>query len=363
MKQNTNILTILTTKKSRRLTKIFSRNAAGTIDKSDYQKAMYFTAKKILVADIFELSQVLLDLESRKDTCVIRGDLRAGQDPVHVNRRMHAKESEEPSFQMCSGGKRWICLDFDKVAYDGNALEDLQKASSYLVSLLPPEFQDVTHHVQWSSSSFVTDTTRLSAHIWFFLTDPVDDRSLRDWAKTLNGLVDAAVFGSVQPIYTASPIFQNVPDPLGNQRSYLVLAPKTTVSLQRPKPPRNAVPRRRSTQGSQDLQTRLAKIGGSDGFHEPIRDVIAWYVSKWPDRGDYEDLKDRIRKYILKAARDRPEKDLSRYLSDRYLDDSIQGANNLVHKQHPLKQRLTPMETYEDRLRKYRNDKQFNKRY
>ena len=77
------------------------------------------------------------------------------------------------------------------------------------------------------------------------------------------------------------------------------------------------------------FEERLGLIGdhaGGEGFHGPIRGAIASYVGTHGAEGtDPEALKTRLRE-VIHAADDTRHPDLSRYLSDVYLDDLIRGA-------------------------------------
>ena len=103
------------------------------------------------------------------------------------------------------------------------------EALSYVVGLLPSEFQGVSFIAQWSSSAGLKPGL-IKVHLWYWLETPLGSRDLRAWAKGLAPLIDPAPFNAVQPHYTARPIFDGLPDPV-QVRTLLVELQRASVTL------------------------------------------------------------------------------------------------------------------------------------
>ncbi len=96
-------------------------------------------------------------------------------------------------------------LDFDKVENLNNLSPSSIEAMEYLRTTLPPEFQEVECVYSLSSSARMSESDRLSGHLWFVFDRPRSNRELKVWLAGYP--VDPALFGSVKPHYIASPIF------------------------------------------------------------------------------------------------------------------------------------------------------------
>jgi hypothetical protein len=133
------------------------------------------------------------------------------------------------------------------------------------------------------------------------------------------------VFRTVQAIYTASPLFFGMSDPLP-QRTGLWQGLEDEVELILPP----ADPKNPATvcgtgyEPGIGVQAFLARIGGAQGFREPIVQAIASYIAIGGSRVDCEELKKDIRKAIDAApAGGRDQDTLERYKSDEHLDEII----------------------------------------
>ena len=76
--------------------------------------------------------------------------------------------------------------------------------------------------------------TELRLHLWFWCDRPACDGSLRPWVKSIP-YADASLFNSVQPHYTAAPIFVGGVDPVTERSGLLpggvVTLPPKIVNL------------------------------------------------------------------------------------------------------------------------------------
>lgn len=168
-----------------------------------YDRAKTFSVEQRSVAGIRELSGMLTELEPQARSCVIRGrpepdtDLSATtRDLDHFNDAPH----------------HWVCLDVDDWPLPPDVtLDDPARAvSEFIAHNLPPEFSEVTHHWQLSSSAGAPGKERvLKAHLWFWLAEPRHGHELEAWARSLSLPVDITVFRTVQVHYTAAPVIDD----------------------------------------------------------------------------------------------------------------------------------------------------------
>lgn len=137
----------------------------------------------------------------------------------------------------------------------------------------------------------------LSAHLWFVVSNPLDDDSLRQWARALNLPVDLSLFNTVQPHFTAKPIFENLNDPV-RQRSGLLCGTQDTATIDlgpcdetRPTQAMRASPLRRGlaepisarSQGLRSTGPILVDGGPHDPAQVPRRVTAASYRTPKPN--------------------------------------------------------------------------------
>jgi len=325
-------ITLLVCRQGHVASKQFSRNENGDIKKLGYDSGTYFAVRECEVAGIRALSQLLTDIEHLSSVLVIRGRVLNPPAPAKGIRRLKA------NFATAEPGHRWLLIDFDKIEKpDGlNLRESAQAVIEYLVSLLPPEFHDVSYHYQLSSSAGMGDPRKVSAHVWFWLSQPWTDKRLKSWGKLANAragckLIDLALFGAVQPHYTAAPIFRGIDDPFPI-RSGLVEKARDVVSIQEIE-----VPVRREKRSTTAVEVGpgfegwLAKIGdhpGGEGFHGPIISAIASYVSTHGREGtDVESLYETVRAAVFSADGNRHSADeIANRASREHIVPAIEGA-------------------------------------
>jgi hypothetical protein len=225
-------------------------------------------------------------------------------------------------------------FDFDDTPCppDIDAENDPEAAVEFLISQLPAEFQNTTCWFQWSSSAGVWGWNNLRAHIFFWLDRPIPDDELKDWAKRIDAKIDKSLFNGVQVHYTAAPFFDDgVADPV-SQRSGLLKKEEQSVALRLlPKPEKKSHSGTRKpfaeAVGFENWLVRIGDHEGGEGFHAPIRGAIASYVSTHGGVADRDALKEHLRDRISNAENHhRDEATIEHYMSDAYLDASIDGA-------------------------------------
>jgi hypothetical protein len=245
MKRDTSLvaadfLTILVCAQSHSAAKRFVLGDDGTIQKVDYNAGLLFGVMDKEVSDIFSLSTVLKGVEILPNALVVRGALINPPAPETGIRRLGE------NFATPSRGRRWLLIDFDEIKVPDvlDLTKDTLAVIEHLVSLLPEEFHDVSYHYQLSSSAGMGATDKVSAHVWFWLSEPWSDENLKSWAKAVNDeagykLIDPALFNDVQAHYTAAPIFEGVTDPFPI-RSALVEKTSDAVTIRYIPPARNS---------------------------------------------------------------------------------------------------------------------------
>jgi hypothetical protein len=304
-----------------------------------YSNGLRFKYSERTAADIHSLYSVLKKLSRNPKAFIIRGAIRDHVDPSKkVYRRKDEKRwVDDAHFEECP--RRWLMIDFDKVPLDGI---DLVKAPGRTVrraikKYLPECYHNVSFVWQLSSSAGIGDDAGLlSVHIWFILDRPVGEGELKTFHALKAPDVDRAIFRTIQVHYIAAPIFEGgIQDHLP-RRIGLVELDEDEVSL--PELPPDAVASAYRTIGKgptgtvHGFENKLKLLGdgdGLDGFHAPLIAAVSSYVyGKFEGEIDREWLKARLRHAINKAPKrvGRNGGDVTRYLSDVYLDQNIETA-------------------------------------
>jgi hypothetical protein len=326
----TETITIISTDKT--LTKKIYLDEDGDIQKTAYDNAYLYDHTEQEIENLIELSEVLMILESIYYACVIRGELidQDGQQNNITRTKINVpSKGQKAYYREKAEGRCWVCFDFDKVP-NFCKLEEPEEFLSFLVQMLGKEFKDVSYHYQFSSSAGLDDWDTISCHLWYWLSEPRTDAEMERWALK-NGEVDEAIFRTVQPHYTATPIFDGVQDPIGVKRSGLVLKQFDSVLLD-VIPPNPHITPYLKTDGSsasnvsyvrsRSFSQHLNDIGPR--YHTPIRNFIASCVRRLGTVLDEQALKEVIRQRIAAAPEGASPK--NGYTADKYLDASIRGA-------------------------------------
>jgi len=328
----TDLLPVLTTTDPRHAaTKTWRRTAEGW-HKVDFAAGMYFTQREVEVEDINDLARVLEQLSAAPRSFVIRGRIKDATSTL-VRRKLKGVDAAFDPAQ-----RRYIMLDFDKIELPlGHDLHDPAVAVKWLIDEhLPEPFHDTTTWWQLSASAGVEDQTTISVHLWYWLDRAIADDELKAYFKINAPTVDDALFNAVQIHYTARPIFEGgSSDPIPVRQGLMereddqVVLPD--IDIAELKTSFNEIQKSDGIAVGGSLEDRLAQMGdgpGRLGFHAPIRDAIMAYVRGQKVEiklADMQALKARVRESIH-AAPKRPGRDVETYLSDQYLDSSIQGA-------------------------------------
>lgn len=239
---------------------------------------MFFDLDLRPVADIHRLAGLLARLEPDPLAFVIRGVPKPGIGQgarVRRKKKPDVRTGQEPHFTDAEAGLSWVMLDKVPAPASIDPINDPEEAVLWLVGLLPAEFQDVTFYWQASASAGMGDGRTLSAHVWFWLGRNVTDAELTAWSEGHDLPVDVSLFRTVQPHWTAAPIFEDVRDPLP-RRSGLWCGLEDAVDF----PPVEVRPRRSCTNGeaagaglrlgeARGFEAKLALLGDRDGYGRP----------------------------------------------------------------------------------------------
>ncbi len=160
-----------------------------------------------------ELFNVLKVLNDKPDTCMVMGTA-VRPEIIDTDRTMQ-NFVEEPI--------RMIVFDLDKyespnlIKHGDKATYPmlLEDARGFVHDHLPPEFQDTTFILRFSSSFLVKPGPFLRAHLIFVLEDEQYPREIGMWMKQEEVPADATFyFNLTQPVFTAAPIFKELVNPL-----------------------------------------------------------------------------------------------------------------------------------------------------
>jgi hypothetical protein len=235
----TDTITIIRARRGRRLAKLIC--ADGVIE--DYDSSFTYDLFPHPVADLDALHRLLHHLLHRPDCAAVRGV------PIDPNRCINVrrlafpckKTGEAPTLR--PEPHAWIALDLDGVDRpEGVRPADLIGCATAAVQRLPAAFHGVRCIVQASASHGIKPGCRL--RLWYWLDRFSSDAELRRWLRGTPA--DPSVFRTVQPIYTAAPVFAPGVDDHLPQRITMMrgqaLVPVPPAEALAPPPPRPVAP-------------------------------------------------------------------------------------------------------------------------
>lgn len=209
-----------------RLAKVW--RADGTIEA--YQSAFKFEVEEREVDGVKALSDLLTLMAKEPTRCVIRGQWNPNapeENTRRSTRRLNVCFDDKP--------RRWLALDvdqFEPLTADP-ILHPAEAAREFVVTMLPPEFQDAAFHLQLSNSAGAPGKAHvLKAHLWFWLSEAVTGAQLTAWQKRTGARFDPAFFRQVQINYTADPVFDGCSDPVPLREMFVDGAPEVTLNLE-----------------------------------------------------------------------------------------------------------------------------------
>lgn len=294
------------------LTKRWYLDERGKHKQDDFGYCKTFQAKVVDVDNFNELCELLDVLKDEPRRCVIRGEPIPGRDLQAIFRRKKAKGDEPASFR--EKARQWVMLDVDlhdpelKTSY-GTA-EDCKEVVNLAVSKLPLECRIAGCWWQLSSSAGFKPGIR--CHIWYWLDRPMGEAELTRWGEYANEqagkiVVDVAVFRTVQPNYTANPVFDNVVDPV-IQRTGRFDGPALVL-------PRLSGTTTNWKKKLEPLLNATADIV----IHDHLRDACAAYFCANGPEANSAPLELAVKQAVLRARE-------AKGLDDEYPEDRVQAA-------------------------------------
>jgi hypothetical protein len=329
----TQVLTVLSSVSGVYATKrLCQHRKSGKVIKTPYGLETHFQVKQVSLSGLDHLCKVLDTLTRRPFAFVIRGAPLPDVNLARTRRLFHPDPETRDPATFAAAERNWFAIDLDKVRKPVtiDPFSDPDGAIEHLIGLLPPELHDAACWWQFTRSQNLPgceDT--LSARLWFWLIDPLDDASLTRWALSANKalgsrLIDPSLYRAVQPHYVADPIFEDgMRDPLRRRHGIRIGLDKA-VSLLIPEP--SVADPYVDGEGYVGLgvEGHLAEIGGDRGFRAPMVSAIAAYFTANGAAADPEPIKARVRDAIARAdSGGRSAADIARYCSDRHLNDII----------------------------------------
>ncbi len=340
----------------RYLAKRFDVATIGTVIPRAYDSAKWFTAETVPLAGIRGLHRLLLDLEPDPHACIIRGAAVPGTDLERVR-----KVKVENGGAFAEVPRHWKMLDLDEgipLPPASSILADPAEAARVALDALAehaPELEGVTAVVRFSASAGLDELAQaealdgteragrwngvakagIRAHVYIWLREALGQAELKRWAAAVNAragckLIDLGPLHTVQPHYTAAPVFAGgLRDPLEGRRTVLVEGAENAAELRVPV----EAPRQAAEDGAggaaaagRGFAAYLAEIG-PDGFHWPIvRAVSSFVATNWP-KPDKRALKAILRKRIHAAdPGGRTAAEIADRAGDRHLDGVIAWA-------------------------------------
>jgi len=317
----------------KKLTKQFNL-IDNEIKKSDYDRCYEYEYNFAECGNIQDLYELLAWLATQPTMCIIRAKLKTNITPN--TKVVRQKSSVGAPFMENPDGVDFIMCDFDKIDIPEWLPNDLDYYLEYLISTLPEYMHEVSYVYQWSSQAGMDNWKTLRCHIWFWLEEARTDKQMENWANSLTHddikVIDPSVMRTVQPNYTANPIFgEGVLDPLPGTRVGLINKKQKAALIPLVQgATRNGllssgvyVPSLPPPGLDTKFDVRLKAIGPD--YHMPITQAVASWISLTGNGSDYERLKQRLRDRISSAPGE-GSAGRAHYMSDEYLNAEIKGC-------------------------------------
>lgn len=223
--ENKNIkVTVLKTTGRKPLTKRFSPEGCD-----QYARAKYFEHECVHITGFAELADLLQEQESQPNKMIVLGSVKSEfQDHEKILRRSNEKNGQPATLEDL--GSHLVHFDVDElerpVDHDWKDPEELAKWTLSQICNRLPVLKSVSTFWQASSSAGVPGKDHLAKfHFWMLADRPLKTHERRFLFETVGSDTQLALIA--QPNYTASPIFDGVPDPLeGLQRSGVIMKEK-----------------------------------------------------------------------------------------------------------------------------------------
>ncbi|MEI6398237.1 MAG: hypothetical protein WCO71_05660, partial [Pseudomonadota bacterium] len=318
------------------MAKQFRRQGDDWIQSAAYENATHYNVQEYPAQTIGELFDLVKKASKYDDSCIVRGAL-LGQmiSAQNVLRRLHDRENEPATFMTVK--RRWVALDFDSIELPyGVDPTDPTLVCNAALKLIPEPFRSASYVWQLTSGAGIKTGGRL--RLYFLLESAREEIELKQIFAEYP--VDMSIFGSIQPIYIANPIFHGgddfIPVRIGVHHG-----DHERVDIQTP-PPKTYSERDPNQRGytSVGFEGFVDQIGdqpfypNGSGFYSPIKSAVASYIATNGPDIDPEELIHLLEPIIRDrgATSGRSQK----YINDRVRDlrPLIRNISSLERKKH-----------------------------
>ena len=184
------------------------------------------------ISCLTDLANLVQSLEGERKKFIIRGSLIDGRAPYGLRRLAKAKEDSPSNFEEVDC--QWCLLDIDEVDIPDSFIDGQSPPIDliqHVTQLLPDAFKVSDCWYQFSSSMGIK-AGKIRVHLWYWLSKPVSNSNMGEWLR--ESPVDLRLFRTVQPHFTANPIFlDGAVDPWPN-RSGMFNAGHDVLAVQVP---------------------------------------------------------------------------------------------------------------------------------
>ena len=172
----------------------------------DYDSPRFFDATSHPVSGLLDVLNLLRELLPQPDKCVVRGELVAGASAQGIRRLAFPCTKNGDAATLRDVPRRWLAVDWDGIPRpDDVAAADLARCGDIALDAMPKVFQRTACIIQASANHGIKPGCRLRG--WFWCDRALTGREITRW---LSGTpCDSSVWRTVQPIYTAAPVFES----------------------------------------------------------------------------------------------------------------------------------------------------------
>jgi hypothetical protein len=252
-------VTVLSSESDTSVTKAF-KLVNGEYQPSQIKNSFRHSADQYGISCLTDLANLVQSLERERKKFIIRGSLIDGRAPYGLRRLAQAKEDSPANFEEMDC--QWCLLDIDEVDIPDNFIDGQSPPIDliqHVTQLLPDAFKVSDCWYQFSSSMGIK-VGKIRVHLWYWLSKPVSNSNMREWLS--ESPVDLSLFRTVQPHFTANPIFLGgAVDPWPNRsgmfnagHDVLAVQVPDTFQLQMLNPKTSTVRRQVNKMGTIDAQ-------------------------------------------------------------------------------------------------------------
>jgi hypothetical protein len=330
-------VTVLRAMDGRLLTKLWTRVGDKLLETA-YDKAWRFIATEHRVSNVRDLGEFIQNISADPHSAIVRGMIADGANPNNILRRARPRRGAAPT--LLPKRRRWVGLDLDMISCpDGiDPLFEPDATVEHAISLLPPAFHEVTCFWQFTSGHGLKPGIRL--RLWYWLNRLTSDEELRRWLGERvqqDGVprrqwprrwpIDPALFNPIQLHYTATPIFQGLPDPVPVRCGWrhglddVVVIPDPLPVKERKGEFSTNNSFGEPGLGYEGWRARIGDHQGGDGFFRPINSAIGAFFFANGAKADADWLIQDLAAVIIERQGNR---------SDAYVADRLRDLPNAV---------------------------------